>query len=136
MRLGTKTSSGSSVLRNLGRPSLRAPQALQCPRLGSKKAEAATDKTQEPATTRNARAVFKAQDQLKKAGFGSSQAEALVAFVGDVTEKLAQQEDVSSLTLTIRLLIVYLAVELGSKPDSVLKGILDLVKGLGKGGMG
>ena len=63
--------------------------------------------------------------------------------VGDIVQTLAQQDDVnkllkgvSKLTITITLLIVYVAVELGSKPDSVLKGLLDLVKGMSKGGKG
>ena len=63
--------------------------------------------------------------------------------VGDIVQTLAQQDDVnkllkgvSKLTMTITLLIVYVAVELGSKPDSVLKGLLDLVKGMSKGGKG
>ena len=74
---------------------------------------------------------------MRAGGFSSSQAEALATLISDFTEvssKPAQRDDVSRLNRTITLLVVYLAVELGSKPDSVLRGAFDLVKGLSKGG--
>ena len=90
------------------------------------------------------------RDQLKAAGLRSNQAEALIALLGGITDQLAQQADVAKLdqkfaklnnkisvfSTTMTLLIAYLTVELGSKPDSVINGSLDLVKGLNKGGGG
>ena len=89
----------------------------------------------------SARKTFKSRDELKAAGLRSSQAEASVAFGGDVVQSrlersLADKTDESlkkvqhsldRLSLTILPLTVNLAIELGSKDvdDSVFKGLID-----------